>query len=208
MLKLYIINQEVFYINFGLTNQHKWHFLFLILGLATGISCSYFLGPLRTEHHFTERVVEREIPVIQEVVNHTNQTEVVYEPKSLINQEQIDPVTGKSATITHKETTDVDVRIGKPTVNVKLNNQPYSFFILQDEAQRFEQGKISLSQQSSIDIELAVKPQVVDRTKNGSIDVFVGRYSGIGIQYKRFGLDIGTDGSNNDVRLRWRAIEW
>jgi hypothetical protein len=91
---------------------------------------------------------------------------------------------------------------------VKLNGQPYSFALLAGETQKFDQGKISLRQESMIGIDLAIKPQIIDQTKSGGIDIFVGRYSGIGIYHQRIGLDLGTDGHNQEYRLRWRAVEW
>lgn len=129
-------------------------------------------------------------------------------PKAIISEEQVNPTTEKMEKVESKEKIDVEVCVEKPTINVKLNGQPYSFALLAGETQKFEQGKISLQQESTIGIELAVKPQVIDQTKSGGIDVFVGRYSGIGIYHRRIGLDIGTDGHNQDYRLRWRAAEW
>lgn len=188
--------------------KYKWIIISFILGMLTGVFGGYFFGPLQVERHFTERIIEREVPVVQETVKHTNSTEIVYVPKAETIEEKLDPATGKTTIIVKKETTDVDVQVDKPTVNVKLNGKPYSFSLLTGETQKFEQGKISLLQESTIGIEFAVKPQVIDRTKTGGIDLFVGRYSGVGFQFNRIGLDIGTNGNEQDFRLRWRAIEW
>jgi hypothetical protein len=164
----------------------------LVVGAAAGV---YWLAPALTQHHYTERVIERPAE-IKEVVKTVTATEVVYVPK------ETDPATGQI------EKTDVQAEIKQPTVNVKLNGKPYEFGLLQGEKQKFEQGKVSLLQSSEIGINLEVKPQIIDRTRTGGIDLFVGKYSGIGLQFKRVGVDIGTNGRDQDYRLRWRAVEW
>ncbi|KYZ76655.1 hypothetical protein AXX12_09550 [Anaerosporomusa subterranea] len=107
------------------------------------------------------------------------------------------------------EKTDVQTEIKQPTVNVKVNGQPYEFGLLQGETQKFEQGKVSLSQSSEIGINLEIKPQIIDRTKTGGIELFFGKYSGITIQHKQIGVDAGVDRhGDQDYRLRWKAIQW
>lgn len=186
----------------------KWYFLVFLFGSLIGGVGVFFFGPARVQNHFTERIIEREVPVVQETIKQTNQTEIAYVPKSIIHEEQVNPATGKTEKVETKEKTDVEVGMEKPKITVKLNGQPYSFALLEGETQKFDQGKISLKQESSIGIELAVKPQIIDRTKKGGIDIFVGRYSGIGFYHRRIGLDIGTNGRDQDYRLRWRAVEW
>jgi hypothetical protein len=194
--------------SFETVDRYKWYLLVFVFGGFIGGAGVFFFGPTRVQDHFAERTVEREVPVVHETVKQTNQTEIMYVPKTNISKEVVSPTTGMSETVTGKEKTDVEVYAEKPTVNVKVNGQPYTFALLAGENQRFDQGKISLRQESSIGIELAVKPQIIDRTKSGGIDVFVGRYSGIGIYHQRVGLDFGTNGRNKDYRLRWRTVEW
>jgi hypothetical protein len=176
----------------------KWQLVAIlcVVSLAVGVAAGvYWLAPALTQHHYTETIIERPA-AIKEVVKTVTQTEVVYVPK------ETDPATGQP------EKTDVQAEIKQPTVNVKVNGQPYSFGLLQGETQKFERGKITLDQASEIGIKLEVKPQIIDRTKTGGIDLFVGRYSGVGVQFNRIGLDIGTNGRDQDYRLRWRAVEW
>lgn len=188
--------------------RFKWYLLAFILGGFIGGAGVFLFAPVRVPNHSSERIIERKVPVVQETVKQTNQTEIVYVPKTIVSEEQVSLTTGKSEMVVSKERTDVEVRMEKPAVSVKVNGQPYTFALLAGETRKFDQGKISLQQESTIGIELAVKPQLVDRTKSGGIDIFVGRYSGIGIYHRRIGLDIGTDGRNQDYRLRWRAMEW
>jgi hypothetical protein len=168
--------------------------VYVAVGAAAGV---YWLAPALTQHHYTEKVIEREIPVIKEVVKTNTVTEIQYVPK------EANPTTGEP------EKTDVEAEIKQPAVNVKLNGQPYQFGLLQGEKKKFELGKVSLRQSSQVDINLEVKPQIIDRTKTGGIDLFVGRYSGITIQHKRIGIDVGVDRhGDQDYRLRWKAIQW
>lgn len=90
-----------------------------------------------------------------------------------------------------------------------MNGQLYQFGLLQGEEQKFELGKINLQQSSQVDIHLEVKPQVIDKTKTGGIDLFVGKYSGITLQHKRIGIDAGVSRhGDQDYRLRWKAVQW
>ena len=189
-------------------DRFKCYILVFALGGFIGGAGVFLFVPVRDQDHFSERIIEREVPVVQETVKQTNQTEIVYVPKAIISAEQANQTTGKLEMVVSKEKTDVEVRMEKPAVSVKVNGQPYSFALLAGETQKFDQGKISLQQDSTIGIELAVKPQLIDRTKSGGLDIFIGRYSGIGVYHRRIGLDIGTDGRNQDYRLRWRAVEW
>lgn len=191
-----------------IVDRFKWHILVFILGGFIGGAVVFFLGPERVQNHYTERIIEREIPVVNETVKQASQTEIVYVPKTIVSEESVNLATGKSAMLQSQEKTDVELHVNKPAVHVKVNDQLYAFDLLSGESQKFEQGKILLQQDSAIGIELAVKPQIIDRTKRGGIDLFVGRYSGIGIFHKRLGLDIGTDGRKQDYRLRWRVVEW
>ncbi|KYZ76676.1 hypothetical protein AXX12_09665 [Anaerosporomusa subterranea] len=189
-------------------DRFKWYILVFALGGFIGGVGVVLFAPVRVQNHFSERIIEREVPAVQETIKQTSQTEIAYVPKAIISAEQVNPTTEESKMVVSKEKTDVEVRVEKPAVSVKVNGQPYSFALLAGEIQKFDRGKISLQQDSKIGIELAVKPQIIDRTKSGGLDIFVGRYSGIGVYHRRIGLDIGTDGRNQDYRLRWRAMEW
>ena len=194
--------------NGALVQQYKWHITALLVGIVLGIVGSYMLGLVRTHQTVTERIIEREVPVVRETVKQETQTELVYVPKTIITEQYKNPSTGALETKQSKEKTDVAVQVEKPVVSVKVNGQYYAFSLLEAETQKFDKGKISLQQQSTIGVDLAIKPHVIDRSKTVGIDLFVGKYSGIGIQYHRLGLDVGTNGKDQDYRLRWRAVEW
>jgi hypothetical protein len=136
-------------------------------GLYTG--ASYF-------PRYVEKIIEKPAE-IKETVRHETETVIRYVPKEIIVYK--DPVTKEAAT--RKENTDVEASIGQPSVNVKVNGQPYSFNLLQGEKQKFEDGKLVLNQSSNVGIELSVKPQVIDQTKHWSVGV---GYGGNGVSGK------------------------
>jgi len=158
----------------------------------------YVLAPIFHPAKVETKIVE--LPArVEEKIRTVTQTEIQYVPKEVYIQSD------GTKTV---EKTDVQAEIKQPTVNVKVNGKPYEFSLLQGESQKFEQGKVSLAQSSEIGISLEVKPQIIDRTKTGGAYLFVGKYSGIGLQFNRVGIDIGTNGRDQDYRLRWRAVEW
>lgn len=173
----------------------------LAVGAGLGV---WLLAPALTQHHYSEKIIEKQVPVIQEVVKTQTVTEVQYVPKETVIVKNPDGTTTEE-----KEKTDVDLQTNQPAVNVRVNGQPYQFSLLQGESQKFEQGKVSLTQNSQIGIDLAIKPHVIDNTKTGGIDIFVGKYSGVTIQHKRIGIDLGADRHGaTDFRVRWKAIQW
>lgn len=140
------------------------------IGLAVGIICF-------PQHHYTEKITEKPAKVKAEV-KHESETTAQYVPKVTTPGGQ-------------KENTDVEANIGQPAVNVKVNGQPYSFSLLQNEKQKFEDGKLVLNQSSDIGIDLIVKPQVIDRTKRWSVGV---GYGGNGLGGK---IDFPIGGNEN-----------
>lgn len=167
--------------------------LCFVVGAVVGV---YVLAPIF--HPAETKIVEKPAE-IKEVVKTKTDTVIQYVPKEVYIQADGTKVS---------EQTDVQAEIKQPTVNVKVNGQPYQFSLLQGEMQKFDQGKVTLNQSSEIGISLDVKPQVIDRTKTGGIDVFVGKYSGIGLKLNRIGIDYGINGNEKDIRLRYRAVEW
>jgi hypothetical protein len=187
----------------GITDYYKYAAAFGIGCIFGGIAV-YFMLPARiVPGPAQERVVEKHIPVVQEVVRHTATTEIGYVPKEQIMVRQAD---GSMAG--QREQADVDVQTAKPAVTIRVNGREYESRLLQSETQKFELGKVSLRQDSQIAVDLQIKPHVIDNTKSGGIDVFFGRYSGVTLKHRRIGIDIGTNGRETDVRLRWAAIQW
>jgi hypothetical protein len=181
--------------------QNKGSLLLCLLCFAVGaVAGIYVLAPIFNP--VKTKIVEQPAR-IEEKIKTVTKTEVQYVPKEVVVYKD-----AQGQTVTETEKTDVQAEIKQPTVRVKLNGQPYEFGLLQGETQKFEQGKVTLNQSSEIGINLEVKPQIIDRTKTGGIDLFVGKFSGIGLQFNRIGVDIGTNGRETDYRLRYRAVAW
>lgn len=132
-----------------------------VLGVAAGAAGMYFGRPAQL------RVERIEVPVVTEKIRTVTTTDVQYVPKEIITVIERDPATGQETAAQKQEDTDVDVKINRPSVNVKVNDRPYQFSLLQGEAQKFEAGKVSLQQTSDISLRIEVKPE--DKTKKRSI---------------------------------------
>lgn len=135
----------------------RW--LFLVMGLVVGAVGMYGWGPRLTQ------VVEKEKPVITERVVTKTDTQIAYVPK--------ETVVYKDGTAV-PEDTDVQADIAPAKISVKLNEKDYKFGLLQGETQKFESGKILLTQSSGVTIDLKVP--TVDRTKNNSVGVGSGSH--------------------------------
>ena len=94
----------------GITKDYKYIVVF-IGGCILGGIAAYFILPARVVPGLVEkRVVEKHIPVVQEVVRHTTSTEVQYVPKGSILARQED-----GSVVERKEKTDVDLQLAKPS---------------------------------------------------------------------------------------------
>lgn len=178
-------------------------FLAFALGIFAGVK---YVAPIFAERQYVEKIIEKPAE-IKETVRHEVETVVQYVPKETIIYK--DSATGEQTA--RKEDTDVETNIGQTAVNVKVNGQPYSFSLLQNEKQKFEDGKLVINQTSEVGFDLVVKPQIIDNTKHGGIDLIAGKYSGIGIKHKRFGIDVTVNvNDRHDMMLqgRWTLKQW
>ena len=71
------------------------------------------------------------------------QTQVAYVPKETIVYKD-----ANGNTVTAKESTDVQADIAQPKVGVKVHGKDYKFDLLQGETQKFENGKVLMTQTS------------------------------------------------------------
>ncbi|EGO63483.1 hypothetical protein [Acetonema longum] len=152
-----------------------------VVGVAVGAVGMYFGRP-------AELRVER-VPVVTEKLVTVTNTEVRYVPKSGPGD------------------ADVEAKIDQPGVSVRVNDKPYQFSLLQDETQKFEQGKVSLQQTSDINLRIEIQPE--DKTKKRSLGTgFLGSevFGSIGytpnnhIEYKIIG---NRDHQGGMVELRF-----
>lgn len=96
-------------------------------------------------------------------------TEIVYVPKETIKYYTIDKNTGETIENMYTEKTDIEANIGKPSVNVKLNDKDIEINKADDEKYVFEKNKLKLTQSSKVDFDIHVDPIEIDKTKHWGI---------------------------------------
>lgn len=129
-----------------MTEEQKTNLLPIAAGiiLAVVFVAGIFIGrdifPREVTHTAT---VEKPVVTTQEKV--VTQTQVAYVPKETIVYKD-----ANGNTVTAKESTDVQADIAQPKVGVKVNGKDYKFELLQGETQKFENGKVLMTQTSDI----------------------------------------------------------
>ena len=94
--------------------------------------------------------LSKQIAQVKNTSTHTNTITYV--------EKEIDPVTGK------KEETDVEVNSKPSKITVKVNDgQKYTFDKLPTESSKFEDGKIVMTSQTALDINMTQKKQSTSR---------------------------------------------
>lgn len=96
-------------------------------------------------------------------------TEIIYVPKETIKYYTIDKNTGETIENMYTEKTDIEANIGKPSVNVKLNDKDIEINKADDEKYVFEKNKLKLTQSSKVDFNIHVDPIEIDKTKHWGI---------------------------------------
>lgn len=97
------------------------------------------------------------------------QTEIAYVPKETIIYKD-----GSKGT----EKTDIDMQLGKPELNVKVNGKEFAINKAEDEKYIFDKNKLTLTQNSSADLHISVP--VVDKTKRWGIGAGVSKDGAVG----------------------------
>lgn len=106
-----------------------------------------------------------------EEVKTETKTEIIYVPKETIKYVTVDSTTGKEIEAEYIEKTDIDASIGKPSVNVKLNDQEVEIQKDDNEDYVFEKNKLQLTQSSQVDFDIHVDPVEVDNTKHWGVGI-------------------------------------
>lgn len=180
--------------------QNKGTVFLCLICLVVGLIGGVFVG--KTFYSKTEKQIVEKPVKITETIKVKGDTTVEYREKEVVKYIKEDGSVGEK-----KESTDVQADIGQPKVSVKVNNQPYQFSLSQGETQKFQDGKVVLSQNSEISLNLEVKPQVIDRTKSGGLWLGAGsRGVNVGIEESRILAQkwIGK----KDWNASWQAVQW
>lgn len=112
----------------------------LLVVFVAGIFVGRDVFPREVTHTAT---VEKPVITTQEKV--VTQTQVAYVPKETVVYKD-----ANGNTVTGKEATDVQADIAQPRVGVKVNGRDYKFDLLQGETQKFQDGKVLMTQTSDI----------------------------------------------------------
>lgn len=112
----------------------------LLVVFVAGIFVGRDVFPREVTHTAT---VEKPVITTQEKV--VAQTKVAYVPKETIVYKDVN-----GNVVTAKEATDVQADIAQPKIGVKVNGKDYKFDLLQGETQKFQDGKVLMTQTSDI----------------------------------------------------------
>ena len=101
-------------------------------------------------------------------------TEIAYVPKETVIYTAAD-----GSTKSEPEKTDIDVKLNKPVLNVKVNDKDFSVTKAENEQYLFDKNKLTLTQTSSTD--LNIKIPVVDKTRRWGIGAGISKDGAVGV---------------------------
>nr|DAO52414.1 MAG TPA: hypothetical protein [Caudoviricetes sp.] len=101
-------------------------------------------------------------------------TEIAYVPKETVIYKSVD-----GSTKSEPEKTDIDVKLNKPVLNVKVNDKAFVVSKAENEQYLFDKNKLTLTQTSSTD--LNIKIPVVDKTRRWGIGAGVSKDGAVGV---------------------------
>lgn len=101
-------------------------------------------------------------------------TEIAYVPKETVIYTAAD-----GSTKSEPEKTDIDVKLNKPVLNVKVNDKAFVVAKAENEQYLFDKNKLTLTQTSSTD--LNIKIPVVDKTRRWGIGAGISKDGAVGI---------------------------
>lgn len=101
-------------------------------------------------------------------------TEIAYVPKETVIYKSAD-----GSTKSEPEKTDIEVKLNKPVLNVKVNDKDFSVTKAENEQYLFDKNKLTLTQTSSTDFN--IKIPVVDKTRRWGIGAGVSKDGAVGV---------------------------
>ena len=116
----------------------------LVVVFVAGIFVGRDIFPREVTHTAT-----KEVPVVTTQEKVVTQTQVAYVPKETVIYKD-----ANGNAVTAKEATDVQADIAQPKVGVKVNGKYYKFDLLQGETQKFQDGKVLMTQTSDIALKI------------------------------------------------------
>ena len=101
-------------------------------------------------------------------------TEIAYVPKETVIYKSAD-----GSTKSEPEKTDIDVKLNKPVLNVKVNDKAFTVAKAENEQYLFDKNKLTLTQTSSTD--LTIQIPVVDKTRRWGSGAGVSKDGAVGV---------------------------
>ena len=101
-------------------------------------------------------------------------TEIAYVPKETVIYKADD-----GSTKSEPEKTDIDVKLNKPVLNIKVNDKALTITKAENEQYLFDKNKLTLTQTSSTD--LNIKIPAVDKTRRWGIGAGVSKDGAVGV---------------------------
>lgn len=130
-----------------------------------------FMGGYNAHDYF--HACPKTEPVIVTEYKDRVKTEIAYVPKETVIYKLADGSIGKEADA------DIDIKINKPELNVKVNEKAFAIRKDDDEKYIFEKNKLALTQTSSADLNITVP--TVDKTKLYEIGIGVSKDGAVGL---------------------------
>ena len=141
---------------FLLTAERIKIIVIFLVGIFLGAYIYHFFAPEPTP------TVNENSPTVTDTTKIDTTTQVSYVPKEVVTH-VVKNDSGQEYTVTDREKTDVDVKIGKPTLNVSVNGNQVEFQKLDSEQFIFQNGKAVLQQETKVTTE--IKIPTLDNTK-------------------------------------------
>lgn len=113
-------------------------------------------------------------PNVETETKTETKTEIVYVPKETIIYKTPD-----GQTVEALEDTDVDVNIGKPELNVKVNGKPFTIQKADDEQYIFDKNKLQLNQTTTA--ALSIDVPTIDQTRRWEVGVGISKNGPVGM---------------------------
>lgn len=156
-------------------NTGKYTTKTLIIAIVVSFIIGCIVGSYVTKNYFptlnTEVKTVQSDPIVTEKVKVVTDTQIAYVPKETIIYKDAN---GNATAV--KESTDVQLDADKTKVGVKVNGKDYKFDLLQGESQKFENGKILMTQTSAVDMN--IKIPTVDLTRHNVLTTGAMRSNG------------------------------
>lgn len=147
--------------------SHQKKILAIAILLMTGFLCGLFIGKTYFPVTKTVTIHDEVIKEVPDAVELTGEAEAHTDTIISYEAKPVDAVTHEPRT----DAPDIDVKMGKPELKVKVNGQDVNIKKSEDEKYVFDKGQFKLTQDSVAEFHVTVDP--VDETRSYGIGLGV-----------------------------------